>query len=82
MEFPCEFTFKIIGMAADDFADQVVKGIEAHRSQKVDVVRSEVRPSKTNKYLSLTLTLRVADGQSIYDVYDACEKMPNIKFVI
>ncbi|MBL92114.1 MAG: hypothetical protein CMH56_09950 [Myxococcales bacterium] len=82
VKFPCDFSFKIIGVASDDFEDTVIKAIEAHRGAAIQVVSSAIKPSSQKKYTSLTLTLHVTDSQTIYDVYDACEKLPNIKFVL
>ena len=80
--FPCDFSFKIIGTASADFEEQVIEAIESYRGQPIQVVSSAIKPSSQKKYTSLTLTLHVTDSQTIYDVYDACEKLPHIKFVL
>jgi putative lipoic acid-binding regulatory protein len=82
VDFPCDFTFKIIGMVSDDFVSKIVNGITAHGGKPLKIVSSECKKSSKNKYTSLTLVLNVQESQDIYDVYEACQAMPEIKFVL
>ena len=82
VSFPCDFSFKIIGVASDDFEAKVIEAIETYRGEPVQVVKSTMKPSSQKNYASLTLTIHVTDSKTIYDVYDACEKLPEIKFVL
>ena len=80
--FPCDFTFKIIGVDSDDFVAKILTQITAHGGKPLTVVSSECKQSSKNKYTSLTLVLNVKESQDIYDVYEACQAMPEIKFVL
>ena len=82
VEFPCDFTFKIIGMDSEDFVSKIITQITAHAGKPLNVVSSECKKSSNNKYTSLTLILNVKESQDIYDVYEACQTMPEIKFVL
>jgi len=82
VDFPSDFTFKIIGTSSADFKTEVVEAIETYRSKEVEVIGAEIKKSRKENYLSLTLVLRVQSSQDIYDVYEACQKMPQIKFVL
>ena len=82
LEFPCDFTFKIIGAIDGDFEASVIQGINAFVQKPVTVVRSQIKKSSQKKYTSLTLVLHVEQSQDIYDVYEACRGMPHIKFVL
>jgi len=82
VDFPCDFTFKIIGEVENDFEKEVIRGIEAFVQKPIKVVSAQIKRSRKKRYTSLTLVLHVEKSQDIYDVYEACRGMSNIKFVL
>lgn len=82
VQFPCDFTFKIIGEHSTDFADQILQTIKDYRGSELKVVDHETKTSRKSNYTSLTLTLHVEVSQDIYDVYEACQQLPYVKFVL
>ena len=68
IEFPTDFPLKIMGLAAPDFAQQVVDVVLRH-APDFDPASIEMRPSTGAKYLSLTCTVRATSQTQLDALY-------------
>lgn len=81
MQFPMEFPVKIMGLAVDGFADEIVAVVLTH-APDYDPATIEMRPSKTGKYLSLTTTIRATSRAQLDDLYRALTSHPMVKIAL
>ncbi|MBI2801731.1 MAG: DUF493 domain-containing protein [Gammaproteobacteria bacterium] len=65
LTFPSAFPIKVMGHAADDFAELVIEIVLRH-VRELGEGAVESRPSRQGKYLSLTVTVEV-DSQAQLD---------------
>ena len=68
IEFPTDFPLKIMGLAAPDFAQQVVDVVLRH-APDFDPASIEMRPSSGSKYLSFTCTVRATSQAQLDALY-------------
>ena len=54
LEFPCQFPFKVLGIAHPELADQVVAVLQQHAPGDYS---PKSRPSAKGNYLSITVTV-------------------------
>lgn len=78
VDFPCVFTFKVIGERQGDFVNDIVDSV-------ADALRTDRKNLKTTyrdrgKYRSITLRAPVSTGEEIYTVYAAISRDPRVKF--
>lgn len=78
VDFPCVFTFKVIGERQGDFVNDIVDSV-------ADALRTDRKNLKTTfrdrgKYRSITLRAPVNTGGEIYAVYAAISRDPRVKF--
>lgn len=81
LEFPCDFPLKIMGLAADDFAQAIAAVVVAH-APDFDAATIEMRPSKAGNYLSLTCTVRATSQAQLDGLYRALTGHPMVKVVL
>lgn len=70
MTFPCEFSVKAMGLAADDFDALVVEIVRRHVNDLGEnAVKS--KPSRKGKYLSVTVTFTASSRRQLDAIYQA-----------
>ncbi len=78
IEFPTDFTVKVIGQNIDDFEQQVHEAIK----HIVEVKNSTIKPSKENKYLSLSIEFHAHDQAMIDQTYLAIKQLSFVKVIL
>ncbi len=73
MEFPCVFPLKVFGRDRDKLEPVVIQIIHEH-IPGADITEIKARPSKTGKYIALTLTFTVFNKQQLEQIYLALSK--------
>ncbi len=68
LEFPCEYPIKIMGKAQPGFRETVL-GIIMERGQLLDGVDVREQPSRTGKYVSLTVSIVARSKSQLDDIY-------------
>ena len=81
MQFPMDFPVKIMGLAVDGFADEIVALVLAH-APDYDPATTEMRASKTGKYVSLTTTIRATSRTQLDALYRALTAHPMVKVAL
>ncbi|WP_043532270.1 HP0495 family protein [Litchfieldella xinjiangensis] len=62
IEFPCDYSLKVVGDAADDFRDVVIDVVETH-APGVDRRHVKVVDSRNGRFQSIRITI-TATGES------------------
>ena len=81
IEFPSDFPLKIMGVAAPDFAQQVLAVVLCH-APDFESASMEMRPSSGAKYLSLTCTVRATSQAQLDALYTELSAHPLVKVVL
>ncbi len=77
LEFPCQFPVKAMGKNTADFDSIVVEIVRQH----VDDIKEgavTVRPSKGDKYLSVTVTIEASSKQQLDAIYQGLTDCPDV----
>jgi uncharacterized protein len=70
LTFPCSIDIKAFGLNQPDFADHVVALIAAHYGE-ISGTQVRTRPSKQNKYLSVTVTIEAQSREQADAIYQS-----------
>lgn len=81
LKFPCDFTFKVIGEASDDFEGAVL-GIFRSHFTNLGEAAIKITPSKNKKYLSLSIHVFAQNKEQLDKTYQALTENPLILFVL
>ncbi len=73
--FPCDFPLKVMGLNIDNYSDYVLSVCQKHvKSVTSDCVHT--RPSRSGKYIAVTVQLVATSRQQLDDLYlelNACK---------
>jgi len=75
IEYPCDFSVKVMGAAIPEFRSKVLE-IAAKHDPQFNETKTTERLSKNNKYLSITLKIAAQDRpqlDALYQELTACE---------
>lgn len=75
LEFPCAFTYKVMGISHPELLDQVVEVVQRHAPG--DYV-PQVKPSSKGNYQSVSITI---DAQHIEQIETLYVELGNIEHV-
>jgi putative lipoic acid-binding regulatory protein len=81
LAFPCEFPLKIMGLTRPGFAQAVIEVVKNH-APDFDPGTVEMRPSRENKYLSITATINARSQQQLDDLYRELCDHPMVTLVL
>lgn len=81
IEFPCQFSIKVMGETHDAFSATIIEVIQtvvpAFSAEHV-----EMRASSAGKYISLTCNVHVTSQDQLDDVYRLLSAHPMVKFAL
>jgi uncharacterized protein len=81
IEYPCDFPIKVMGAQVDGFVAAMTE-VARRFDPAFSPDTIEQRPSKTGKYLGLTLTVHVTDREQLDNLYRALTSHPMVKIVL
>lgn len=81
LEFPCAFPLKIMGLAQDNLAQEVLAVIHQFATD-YDGKNMEMRASSSGKYVSLTCTVNAQSKAQLDNIYRALTSHPLVKVVL
>lgn len=81
LEFPCDFPLKIMGLAQDNLAQEILAVIHKY-APDYDGKSMEMRASSSGKYVSLTCTINAQSKAQLDDLYRALTSHPLVKVVL
>ncbi len=79
--FPCDFSIKVMGVAAPDFRQNVVSWVRQHAAD-LDESRVEVRHSQAGRYQSVTVVVNAQDRIQLDAIYQDLSAQPSVKMVL
>jgi putative lipoic acid-binding regulatory protein len=81
IEYPCVFPIKVMGLQVPGFTQAMVETIRAF-DPGFDAQTVEMRPSKTGRYLGLTLSFTATSREQLDEVYRTLCAHPMVKVVL
>mmetsp|Transcript_199 Transcript_199/g.339 ORF Transcript_199/g.339 Transcript_199/m.339 type:complete len:180 (-) Transcript_199:195-734(-) len=78
VDFPCVFTFKVVGLRQGEFAEDICDSIA--RVLEIERVNVKLSFRDRGKYRSLTINAPCNNADQIYDIYAAIDRDPRVKF--
>lgn len=81
LDFPADFPIKVMGLQHEQFAAVIAALVKEHVAD-FDPDKISQTPSRTGKYLSLTLPLRVQSREQLEAVYKALADHELVRIVL
>lgn len=81
LSFPCEFTFKVVGLADLAFEGEVLKIFRQHFPSLGEGAITP-KPSRNNKYLALSITVTAQSQAQLDTVYSLLSSNQHVLFVL
>ena len=79
LEFPCSFTYKVMGHAKPELVDQVVEVIQRHAPG--DYTPS-VKPSSKGNYHSVSVTINATHIEQVETLYKELGELEIVRMVL
>ena len=79
--FPTDFPIKVMGKRVDGFADAIAALVLQH-APDFDVASMELRASRNNNYIGLTVTIRAVSREQLDALYRALTAHPMVSVVL
>ncbi len=79
VEFPCDFTFKVMGLAVPTLPDLVVEVAQKHAPGDYSPT---VKPSSKGTYHSVAIRIRVESQTHIETLYRALADIEEVRYVL
>ena len=81
VEYPSQFPIKVMGLNADGFVHAVIS-IAKQFDPAYDAATVELRPSKGDKYLGVTVTVTATSRAQLDELYRTLSTHPMVKMVL
>nr|WP_269975645.1 DUF493 family protein YbeD [Dickeya lacustris] len=75
LEFPCSFTYKVMGLAKPELVDKVVEVVQRHAPGDY---HPQIKPSAKGNYHSVSITITATHIEQVETLY---EELGNIEIV-
>ncbi len=79
LEFPCPFTFKVMGLANVDLTSQVLAVMQQHAPGDY---APKTKPSTKGTYESITLVATVTSKEHIETLYTELGNLADVRYVL
>lgn len=80
LEFPCAFTFKVVGVAHEDLVPTVVATLNLHAG--ANDYSPSVKPSSKGNYHSVSVSVTVTSKDHIELLYTELGKLELVRYVM
>ena len=80
MEFPCDYTIKVVGRAGDELVALVHTVVSRHAPENVG--DPQVRPSRHGRFVSVNLTFRLANPQQLYAIHTELNRSSRVRIIL
>ena len=81
IEYPSQFPIKVMGLNQDGFVHAITQLAKEH-DPLFDASTVELRPSKEDKYLGITITVTATSREQLDNLYRALTSHPMVKIVL
>lgn len=79
LEFPCQFTFKIMGLAQDELVDKINEVLQKHAPADYS---PKVKPSSKGTYNAVTVSVKVTSKEHIESIYTDLGAIDIVRYVL
>lgn len=77
LEFPCDFPIKVMGKNSANFANEI-KAIFIKHFPQLNEDKVNLKPSKGNKYLSVSVTVNAQSKEQLDNLYQELTAHPQV----
>ncbi len=81
VEYPSKFPIKVMGLNVDGFVHAIIS-IAKQFDPAYDAATVELRPSKGDKYLGVTVTVTATSREQLDELYRTLSTHPMVKMVL
>ena len=81
IDYPSQFPIKVMGLNVDGFVHAMVT-VARQFDPTFDAASVELRPSKADKYLGVTLIVTATSREQLDELYRALSTHPMVKLVL
>jgi putative lipoic acid-binding regulatory protein len=81
IEYPSQFPIKVMGANVEGFVEAVTR-VAQQFDPGFDAASVEVRPSKGNNYLGVTITITATSREQLDELYRTLSSHPMVKVVL
>lgn len=81
IEYPTQFPIKVMGLNADGFV-RAITSIAERFDPTFDAATVELRPSKGDKYLGVTVHVTATSREQLDELYRTLSTHPMVKMVL
>ena len=82
VEYPCEFTIKVIGFDDETFASDMCRYIAGVVDKPASDIEFSKNDSKQKTYTSVTIKAPVASAAELYECYAVLRQDPRVKIAL
>ena len=82
VDYPCEFTIKVIGFDDDTFAADMCRYIAGVVDKPASDIEFSKNDSKQKTYTSVTIKAPVASADELYECYAVLRQDPRVKIAL
>ena len=82
VDYPCEFTIKVIGFDDETFSADMVRYIAGVVDKPADSIEFSKNDSKQKTYTSVTIKAPVASAEELYQCYAVLRQDPRVKIAL
>jgi putative lipoic acid-binding regulatory protein len=79
LEYPCPFTFKVMGLANVNLTDQILEKLQPIAPGDY---APKVKPSSKGTYESVTLVATVTSGKHIEEIYNVISNIDDVRHML
>ncbi|AHM72856.1 DUF493 family protein YbeD [Yersinia hibernica] len=79
LEFPCSFTYKVMGIAEPQLVNQVVEVVQRHAPGDYT---PQVKPSSKGNYHSVSITITATHIDQVETLYEELGKLELVRMVL
>ena len=81
IEYPSQFPIKVMGLNVDGFVHAMIN-VARQFDPTFDAASVELRPSKADKYLGVTLIVTATSREQLDELYRTLSTHPRVKLVL
>ena len=82
VDYPCEFTIKVIGFDDETFSADMVRYIAGVVDKPAESIAFSKNDSKQKTYTSVTIKAPVASADELYECYAVLRQDPRVKIAL
>lgn len=79
LEFPCSFTYRVMGLAHPELVDQVVEVVQRHAPGNYS---PDIKPSSKGNYHSVAITINATHIEQVETLYKELAEIEIVRMVL